>query len=333
MNSELAHSLQESEFFTEVKELLLQARSRAYTTVNVIMSQTYWQIGKRIVEQELKGNDRAEYGSQIIKRLAQSLSSDFGEGLSVANLFNFRKFYLTFPDEEKVYTLCRKLSWSHIRLIMRCEDELERQYYISESSEHNWSVRTLERNLKTDSFHRLISQSSLTEQKEPLTQHEFVKDPYVMEFLGIKGDGKFLENELESAIIDNIEQFLLELGSGFSFVGRQMRISTETMHFYVDLVFYNYLLKCFVLIDLKTDKLTHQDIGQMEMYVRMFDDLKRQPDDNPTIGIILCKDKDETLVKYSVLNEAKQIFASKYKLILPSEEKLIAALDQKELLK
>lgn len=259
--------------------------------------------------------------------MAQSLATDFGDGLSVANLKNFRRFYLTYPDQEKSYTLCSLLSWSHIRLIMRCDDEKERQYYISESSKHNWSVRTLERNLKTDSFHRLISQSPLTEHKEPLAQHEIVKDPYVMEFLGIKGDGKFLESELESAIIDNIEQFLLELGNGFSFVGRQMRISTETMHFYVDLVFYNYLLKCFVLIDLKTDTLTHQDIGQMEMYVRMFDDLKRQIDDNPTIGIILCKDKDETLVKYSVLNEARQIFASKYKLILPSEERLKEAID------
>lgn len=293
------------------------------------MAQTYWQIGKRIVEQEQKGHNRAEYGSNLIKRLAQSLAADFGDGLSVANLKNFRRFYLTYPDEEKSYTLCNLLSWSHIRLIMRCDDKQERQYYINESSKHNWSVRTLERNLKTDSFHRLISQSSLTSHKETLAQHEVVKDPYIMEFLGIKGDGKLMENELGSAIIDHIEQFLLELGSGFSFVGRQMRISTETMHFYVDLVFYNYLLKCFVLIDLKTGKLTHQDIGQMEMYVRMFDDLKRQPDDNPTIGIILCKDKDETLVKYSIISEARQIFASKYKLILPSEDKLIEAIDKK----
>ena len=329
MEQNLTRNLHESQFYAEVKKLLLQARSHAYSAINVIMSQTYWQIGKRIVEQEQTGCDRAEYGSFLIKRLAQSLSNDFGEGLSVANLKNFRRFYLTYPDQEKSYTLCSLLSWSHIRLIMRCDDEAERKYYVTEASNNNWSVRTLERNLKTDTFHRLISQSSLTGDKEPLAQHDVVKDPYVMEFLGIKSNGKFLESELESAIIDNIEQFLLELGNGFSFVGRQMRISTETMHFYVDLVFYNYLLKCFVLIDLKTDKLTHQDIGQMEMYVRMFDDLKRQKDDNPTIGIILCKDKDETLVKYSILNEARQIFASKYKLILPSEDKLIEVLDHK----
>lgn len=286
------------------------------------------QIGKRIVEQEQKGSNRAEYGSFLIKRLSQTLASDFGDGLSVANLKNFRRFYLSYPDQEKSYTLCSLLSWSHIRLIMRLDDEKERDYYIAESSKQNWSVRTLERHLKTDTFHRLIAQTPLTEHTEPLAQHEVIKDPYVMEFLGIKGESKFLESELETAIINNIEAFLLELGSGFSFVGRQMRISTETSHFYVDLVFYNYLLKCFVLIDLKTDKLSHQDIGQMEMYVRMFDDLKRQSDDNPTIGIILCKDKDETLVKYSVLSEARQIFASKYKLILPSEEKLIEALEQ-----
>ncbi len=249
--------------------------------------------------------------------------------MSVANLKNCRRFYLVYPDKEKSYTLCSLLSWSHIRLIVRLDNEEERRYYIEESSKNNWSVRVLERNLKTDAYHRLLAQTSLVEHKQPLVQYDFVKDPYVMEFLGIKGQDKFLESDLESAIISNIEQFLLELGRGFSFVGRQMRISTETMHFYVDLVFYNYLLKCFVLIDLKTDKLTHQDIGQMEMYVRMFDDLKRQPDDNPTIGIILCKDKDETLVKYSILSEARQIFASKYKLILPSEEKLIEALDQK----
>lgn len=328
MEKSLTTSAQESKFYADIRELLLQARKHAYSTVNTIMSQTYWQIGKRIVEQEQRGKNRAEYGSFLIKRLAQSLAVDFGEGLSVANLKNFRRFYLTYPDHEKSYTLCSLLSWSHIRLIIRCVNELERDYYIEESSKYSWSVRTLERKIKTDTFHRLISQSSLTESKELLAQHNVVKDPYVMEFLGLKGNNKFLESELETAIIDNIEQFLLELGNGFSFVGRQMRISTETMHFYVDLVFYNYILKCFVLIDLKTDKLTHQDIGQMEMYVRMFDDLKRQPDDNPTIGIILCKDKDETLVKYSVLNEARQIFASKYKLILPSEEKLIEALEQ-----
>ncbi|MCC8037046.1 MAG: PDDEXK nuclease domain-containing protein [Bacteroidales bacterium] len=319
---------QEREFFAEVKGLLLKARQSAYAAINAVMTQTYWQIGKRIVEQEQKGKDRAEYGAFLIKRLARSLAGEFGEGLSVANLKNFRQFYLTYPEQEKSYTLCSLLSWSHIRLIMRREIPEEREYYIAESSRNNWSVRTLERHLKTDAYHRLLSQSTLVERKEPLAQHEIMKDPYVLEFLGIKGEGRFLESEFETAIINHIEQFLLELGSGFSFVGRQMRISTETSHFYVDLVFYNYLLKCFVLIDLKTDKLTHQDIGQMEMYVRMFDDLKRQSDDNPTIGLILCKDKDETLVKYSVLSEARQIFASKYKLILPSEERLIEALDQ-----
>lgn len=204
MGTELTTNLQESQFYAEIKELLLQARSRAYMAVNSIMSQTYWQIGKRIVEQEQKGSSRAEYGSRLIKRLAQSLAADFGDGLSVANLKNFRRFYLTYPDQEKSYTLCSLLSWSHIRLIMRCDDELERQYYISESSKHNWSVRTLERNLKTDSFHRLISQSSLTEHKEPLAQHDIVKDPYVMEFLGIKGNGKFLESELEDTGSDRV---------------------------------------------------------------------------------------------------------------------------------
>lgn len=327
MTAFLPSSPREKRFFEDVKKLLLQSRLHAVSAINDIMSKTYWQIGKRIFEQEQNGENRAEYGSFLIKRLSAELAETFGDGFSVANLKNFRRFYISYPEREKSYTLCSQLSWSHIRLIIRIDNETERQYYIAQAHEQNWSVRMLERNIKSDSFHRLLAQSPLTVNKDPLPQYDIIKDPYVMEFLGLKGEGKFIEGDLEKAILSNIEKFLLELGRGFAFVERQMRICTETTNFYIDLVFYNFILKCFVLIDLKIDKLTHQDIGQMDMYVRMFDDLKRQPDDNPTIGIILCKDKDETLVKYSVLNEAKHIFASKYKLALPTETELKQALN------
>jgi predicted nuclease of restriction endonuclease-like (RecB) superfamily len=329
-------ALQETDFIAEVKQLITESRNKTYAAVNTVMTQTYWNIGRRIVEQEQKGRERADYGSYLIKKLSAALTDDFGSGLSVANLKNFRQFYLTFPENSKSYTLCSFLSWSHIRLIMRLDDKNEREYYLKEAHEQNWSVRELERNIKTCSYRRIVSTQKTTIKKidtrcKQITS-DFVKDPYVLEFLGLRENGTFLESELESAIITHLQKFLLEMGKGFSFVGRQVRISTETSHFYIDLVFYNYLLKCFVLIDLKTQKLTHQDIGQMEMYVRMFDDLKRGEDDNPTIGIIFCTDKDETVVKYSVLNESKQLFASKYKTILPSEKELADELDRQRLI-
>lgn len=253
------------------------------------------------------------------------MSEEFGSGLSVANLKNFRQFYLTYPDE-KSYTLCNLLTWSHIRLIMRIPIEAERNFYINETRSQNWSVRQLERNIQSHYYKRLLSSQEVqlpiicSERCENVK--DFIKDPYIIEFLGLKEDISYLESELETAIIQHLQKFLLEMGKGFSFVARQMRISTETSHFYIDLVFYNYKLKCFVLIDLKTTKLTHQDIGQMDMYVRMFDDLKREEGDNPTIGIIFCSDKDETVVKYSILNDNAQIFASKYRTVLPTEEEL-----------
>ena len=245
-----------------------------------------------------------------------------------ANLWNIRQFYLVFPCFNQFSTQCvENLTWTNIRLIMRLDNKAEREYYLRESSEQNWSSRLLERHIKTGYYHRLLS----TQQKDSIETVsdsenydpvDFIKDPYVAEFLNVPEDLKGKESLLENALIGNLQKFLLELGKGFSFVDRQMRISTETSHFYVDLVFYNYFLKCFVIIDLKTSKLTHADIGQMDMYVRMFDALKRVKDDNPTIGIILCAEKDETVVKYSILKENKQLFASKYKTILPTEDEL-----------
>ena len=320
--------------YDEVRIILAEARGKAYTSVNSIMIDAYWRIGRRIVVEEQAGAVRADYGRYLIRELSRKLGDEFGKGFSVANLKNFRQFYLTFPDFEKSYALRSQLSWTHYRLIMRVDNPDARTYYIREAAEQCWSSRQLERNISSHWFERLLATSGQenTPALKPSLTGEFLKDPYVLEFLGLPERKNEHESELEQAIVNRLQQFLLELGKGFSFVGRQFRISTETSHFYIDLVFYNYLLKCFVLIDLKTGKLIHQDIGQMDMYVRMFDDLKRGKDDNPTLGIILCADKDDTVVRYSVLRESEQLFASKYLRILPSEEELKRELEDRHVL-
>lgn len=314
-----------SKIYTDIAELLNIARTKAYRAVNSIMVETYWKIGQRIVEEEQGGTARAEYGSKLIENLSKYLTDTFGKGFSEANLRNMRSFYIAYPEFDR--QCLADLSWSNIARIIRIDNPEERNYYLTEAASQNWSYRQLERNIKSGYYHRLLSTQenvNTTEKCLPtvIDTKEFIKDPYVLEFLNLPEniDGK--ESTLESALINNLQKFLLELGKGFSFVARQFRISTETDHFYADLVFYNYLLKCFVVIDLKTTKLSHADIGQMDMYVRMFDELKRGSDDNPTIGIILCTDKSETMVKYSILQESQQIFASKYKTVLPTEEEL-----------
>jgi len=323
-----------SPFHDDIKQILQQARSKAQSAVNSAMVEAYWLIGKRIVEEEQQGDSKAKYGKRLMEELSTALTADFGKGFSYANLYNCRQFYLKFPEQEILYTLCRELSWSHLRLIMRVENPKALEYYCNESRAENWTVRQLERNIKSHSYQRLLSSQGKTSQtseaNSAINTRDFIKDPYVLEFLQLPEQTKVKESKLEQAIIEELKNFLLEMGKGFSFVARQMRISTETSHFYLDLVFYNYLLKCFVIIDLKTGKLSHQDIGQMDMYVRMFDDLKRGEDDNPTIGIILCDSKDDTLVKYSVLKENEQLFASKYQQILPTEEELIAEIEREK---
>ena len=320
----------------DVRTILAQARQKAYSAANFAMVECYWQIGRRIVEEEQRGQSRAEYGAQIIRELSRSLAGEFGGGFSAANLKNFRQFYLTYPDFGKGYALRSQLTWTHYRLIMRVDSPPARDYYMNEAAEHGWSSRLLERNINTQYYERLLTTSdkraALVAQAsfEKNRPSDFIKDPYVLEFLGIPESPALLEKDIEQAIVGNLQKFLLELGKGFAFIARQFRISTETSHFYIDLVFYNYLLKCFVLIDLKTDKLTHQDVGQMDMYVRMFDDLKRQPDDNPSIGLILCSQRDETVVRYSVLKESEQLFASNYRLILPTEDELKAELEREQ---
>jgi predicted nuclease of restriction endonuclease-like (RecB) superfamily len=326
-----------TDYIEEIKTILLQARQKAYTTVNTAMVEAYWMIGKRIVDQEQQGENRAAYGENILKELSKSLTGTFGKGFSYSNLYNFRQFYLTYSEHDKFYTLCRKLTWSHNRLIMRVENIEARKYYLTEAAEQNWSVRTLERNIETFYYHRILSSGKipnelkLNSENEQQQPEDFIKDPYIFEFLNIQQPIDVKESAIETALIENLQQFLLELGKGFSFIGRQYRISTETDHFYIDLVFYNYLLKCFVLIDLKAGKLSHQHIGQMDMYRRLFDDLKKPEGDNPTIGIILCTEKSETVVKYSVINDNPRLFATKYMPYLPTEAELIAEIEREKL--
>ncbi len=326
-------------FFEDVRSILQGARQTAYAAANFIMVEAYWRVGRRITEEEQGGKARADYGAYLVRELARRLGEEFGRGLSVANLWNFRQFFQSFPTEEKLYALRRELTWSHYRLLMRVEHPQARQYYIDEAAGQGWSTRALERNIASLAYERLLTRPAAKAAPRTAAPHsnptlpaEFIKDPYVLEFLGLPEPHSGSESTLEAAIVSRLQQFLMELGKGFSFVGRQFRVSTETSHFYVDLVFYNYLLKCFVLIDLKTKKLSHQDIGQMDMYVRLFDELKRGSDDNPTLGIILCADKDDTVVRYSVLSESEQLFASKYRLLLPSEDEFRRELERRHVL-
>jgi predicted nuclease of restriction endonuclease-like (RecB) superfamily len=325
-----------TQLFSDIKSILSQARQRTYTAINTAMVEAYWLIGKRIVEEEQQGSDRAAYGERLVKELSKSLTTEFGNGFSVSNVKYFRQFFITFPDFQKSHTLYGQLSWSHIKLIMTVKDESARAYYIHEGAAHQWSVRTLERHITTQYFQRVIASQEqpsalpIATEGEKQRPQDIIKDPYVFEFLNIPQPYSFSEKTIEGALIDHLQAFLLELGKGFSFVGRQYRVSTESKHFYVDMVFYNYILKCFVLFDIKTDKLSHQDIGQMDMYVKLFDELKRGENDQPTIGVILCTQKDETVVKYSVLKESQQVFATKYLPYLPTEQELIAEIEQQK---
>jgi len=330
--------------YKEIKNILQEARQSAYRSVNFAMVIAYWKIGKRIVEEEQKGKSKAAYGTALLKELSVQLTADFGKGYSETNLKYFRQFYLTFSFYEnghalsdqsnvtvnqKSHALRGELTWTHYRLLMRVENEVARHYYREEAIAQNWSTRALERQINSFYYERIISSKNkkgvIDEAKKEtnrlaLSPEDFIKDPYILEFLNIPSESGFLEKDIEKAIIQKLQQFMLEMGKGFSFVAQQKRISAEDEHFYVDLVFYNYILKCFVLIDLKLGKLNHQDIGQMDLYVRWFEDNLRTSTDNPTIGIILCSEKNETIIKYSILKGSKQLFTSKYKLYLPTEE-------------
>ena len=322
------------EFYQSVAEVLHNARASAYRAVNFVMVEAYWNIGRMIVEEEQQGKERADYGAFIVRNLSIRLTVEFGKGFAEQSLRNMRQFFLSIPIRS---ALRSELTWTHYKALIRVERPEARSWYLNEAADQNWSTRALERQINSLYYERMLMSrdkapvmEEMREKTSPLAHapEDFIKDPYVLEFLGLKDNPNFRESDLEQAIIGKLQAFMLELGKGFAFVARQQRISTESKDFFVDLVFYNYILKCFVLIDLKTGELTHQDIGQMDMYVRLYEDKYKSPDDNPTIGIILCTEKDHTVVKYSVLNESRQLFASKYRLYLPTEEELSAEIER-----
>lgn len=324
-------------YINDIKNILSQARQQVYVAINSAMVEAYWRIGERIVLEEQNGKNRAEYGKEVIKNISEELTKEFGKGFGERTVRNYRQFYLTFPDFEIWKTLFSKLSWSHFQKIMKVSNEKARNYYLTEAAENNWSVRVLDRNISTLYYDRILASSNteivkneMQEKTQSLQVEEFIKNPMVLEFLNLPTRMSYTEAELEKALIDDLQNFMLELGKGFAFVARQEHIRTEHSDFYIDLVFYNYILKCFVLIELKTNKMTHQDIGQLDMYVRMYDDLKKQESDNPTIGLLLCTETDGVVAKYSVLNDNEQLFTTKYIHYLPTEEELIKEIEQQK---
>ena len=320
--------VQEKIIFQEIKEILQEAKNKVYKVANNAMVEAYWNIGRVIVEKQ-GGKDKAEYGTALLKNLSKEMTKEFGKGFTLTNLKYMRQFYLTFP---KSHALSDQLSWTHYRILMRVENENARNFYLEESIKENWSTRQLERQITTLFYERILSSKNKNKVAQEIYKLEpqrkqpedIIKDPYVLEFLGLPENMDFLEKNLEQALIDHLQKFLLELGRGFSFVARQKRITFDGRHFYIDLVFYNYILKCFVLIDLKVGDLTHQDLGQMQMYVNYFEDEMMTEGDNPPIGIVLCADKSESVVKYTLPKGEKQIFASKYMVYLPTEEELLS---------
>ena len=315
-----------SHLFAEIREVLVTARRTAYKAVNFAMVTAYWNVGRLIVEDEQKGHIRAEYGKAILADLSKRLTDEFGKGFDERELRRIRQFYLVFPKWD---ALRPELTWTHYRLLIRVQNEQARLWYMNEAAEQTWSSRQLDRQISVLYYERLLNSTdtlSVREEAEKnlaqLAPQEFIHDPYVLEFLNLKNYPALHETDIEKSLINNLQSFLLELGKGFCFVARQKLMRYDNEDFYVDLVFYHSILKCHVLIDLKLGKLTHQDVGQMDSYIRMFDDLYKHTDDNPTLGLILCSDKNEAVVKYSVLAEHRQIFASKYLLELPTPEVL-----------
>jgi len=319
-------TLAESPLFSRIAILLTSARQSVRQSVNSTMVQTYWGIGQIIVEDEQQGQSRAAYGEGLLKELGVRLTAEFGKGFDETNLRKMRQFYLLFPIRDAVSL---ELSWTHYRHLLRVENEQARQWYLNEAINENWSTRALERQINSFYYDRLLASQNkapvlaeATEKTQKLKPQDILKDPYVLEFLQLKNHPAYTEDELESALIDELQHFLLELGAGFSFVARQKHLDLDGEHFYIDLVFYNFKLKCFVLIDLKRGKLTHQDVGQMDTYIRIYEDKMRGEDDNPTLGLILCADKNEAIAKYSMLADSAHLFAAKYQLVLPKAEEL-----------
>mgnify|MGYP000155796900 FL=1 len=317
----------EEHLFAQIKQMLDKARRQIAQTVNSVTVEAYWQVGKYIVEYEQAGNVKAEYGKGIIDRLSKRLTAEYGGGFSTTNIRYMRQFYLYYPIR---HTVCDKLSWSHYRHLIRVENEAARKYYMSECVAENWSVRQLQRQINTMFYERMLASRDKetvkaeiqTSASKTWTPREIIRDPFILEFLGIKQGEHFLEGDLEQMLISKLQHFLLELGRGYSFVARQKRITLDGQHFYIDLVFYNILARCYVLIDLKIDTLTHQDLGQMQMYVNYYTRELMNPGDNPPVGIVLCAEKNDAVVKYTLPQDEKQIFAAQYMTYLPTQKEL-----------
>ena len=331
-----------SNLLTDTSTIIESAKNAAFRSVNVVLVQRNWLLGKRIAEEQLGDQTREElYGQKIVETLAQQLTEQYGSGFDRSNLYLYVRFYQSFPN---IVDAARQqsflLTWTHYRILLQVDDEVARKWYENEAAKEVWSTKTLQRNISSQYYYRLLktpAPEKVKAEMQQLTQplqdkNEFIKNPVVAEFLGLSTNTDYTESTLEKAILTNLQKFLMELGKGYAFVARQQHIRTEKEDYYIDLVFYNYLLKCFVLIDLKTTKVTHQDVGQMDMYVRMYDELKKGADDNPTIGIVLCSDTDEDIARYSILKGNEQLFATKYQLMLPSKEQLREEIERQKMI-
>ena len=358
----------DAQFISDIKAIVYTAKQKAYQAADIYQVVSNWLVGRRIVEQEQHGQERAQYGKHIVELASEALTAEFGKGYSVVNMKSFRKFYLTFnnlligqtpsaqsgndltikgqsvsAELELAKMLPSNLSWSHYERLMRIKNEDERDWYMREAAGESWSVRTLNRNIGSQYYHRLLQtpeskRGEVIDEMQRLTadyqkdRHKFLRNPVVAEFLGFSQDAAYSETNLESAIIDHLQKFILELGKGFAFVARQQRIKTDMGDYYIDLVFYNYILKCFLLIDLKSSQISYEDVGQMDMYIRMYDELKCSEGDNPTIGLLLCSETSKDLARYSILKDSKQLYAAKYLTYLPTKEELTAEIEhQKEI--
>lgn len=358
----------DAQFISDIKAIVYTAKQKAYQAADLFQVAANWLVGRRIVEQEQHGQERAQYGKHIVELASEALTAEFGKGYSIVNIKSFRKFYLTFnnlligqtpsaqsengltikgqtvsAELELAKMLPSNLSWSHYERLMRIKNEDERDWYMREAAEENWGVRTLNRNIGSQYYHRLLQtpeskRGEVIDEMQRLTadyqkdRHKFLRNPVVAEFLGFAQDAAYSETNLESAIIDHLQKFILELGKGFAFVARQQRIKTDMGEYYIDLVFYNYILKCFLLIDLKSSQISYEDVGQMDMYIRMYDELKCSEGDNPTIGLLLCSETSKDLARYSILKDSKQLYAAKYLTYLPTKEQLTAEIErQKEI--
>ncbi len=328
--------------FTDTRTIIETAKHAAYHSVNIVLVQRNWLLGKRIVEEQLGNQTREElYGQKIVENLAKELTEQYGSGFDFSSLYKYIRFYQCFPNIlDAASPKSFLLTWTHYRILLQVEDKTAREWYANEAAKETWSTKTLQRNISSQYYYRLLKSPNPDKVKTEMLQltqplqdkNEFIKNPVVAEFLGLSANTDYTESTLEKAILTNLQKFLMELGKGYAFVARQQHIRTDKEDYYIDLVFYNYILKCFVLIDLKTTKVTHQDVGQMDMYVRMYDELKKGNDDNPTIGIVLCSDTDEDIARYSILKGNEQLFATKYRLMLPSQEQLKEEIERQKMI-